>query len=106
LTAKADLWLCLLLNLGLSYYYSLPNRVFDYIQAGAPILASDFPEIRSVVTTYKTGTLINHYEPEYLAETINKALQENVDYRSFENACEELCWENEEKIMLNLINRD
>jgi len=70
-TSKANIGLCLLENKGLSYYYSLPNRIFDYIHADIPVLASRFPEITAIVETYKTGILIDHYEPEYLAKIIN-----------------------------------
>ncbi|MFZ4727008.1 MAG: glycosyltransferase family 4 protein, partial [Paludibacter sp.] len=74
-TSSATLGLCLLEDKGLSYFYALPNRIFDYIQAGVPVLATRFPEIANIVETYKTGTLIDHYEPDYLANTINDLLE-------------------------------
>lgn len=103
-TAKADLGLCLLENRGLSYYYSLPNRIFDYIQADIPVLATDFPEIRDIVETHKTGILINHYEPEYLAQVISKILSEGFDTSHFQALVENFCWENEEKKLLSIID--
>ncbi len=104
-TLLADIGLCLLEAKGLSYYYSLPNRVFDYIKAGVPILASRFPEIANIVETYKTGILIEHYEPSYLAEVINKMLISEKDIASFEKAVKELCWENEEKVLLGVVKK-
>lgn len=103
-TSSADLGLCLLENRGLSYYYSLPNRIFDYIQAGIPVLATDFPEIRNIVGKYKTGILINQYEPEYIAQVVNKILSEGFSTNHFQKLAADFCWENEEKTLLSIIN--
>jgi glycosyltransferase involved in cell wall biosynthesis len=104
-TSSADIGLCLLEEMGLNYYYALPNRIFDYIQAGLPVLATRFPEIANVVDTYKTGVLIDHYEPIYLAETINNMLTNPIDTTHFAEVAKELCWENEEKVLISIINR-
>jgi len=104
-TPAASIGLCLLENRGLNYYYSLPNRVFDYLQAGVPILASRFPEITNIVETYKTGVLIEHYEPICLANIIKNMLENPIDTSHFQNVAKVLCWENEEKILINVINQ-
>ena len=103
-TLNADLGLCLLDNLGLSYYYSLPNRIFDYLHAGIPVLASDFPEIRKIVETYKTGVLVSHHEPDYLSRVINEILQIPFDTSQFSEIAKIFCWEEEEKILMQKIN--
>jgi len=97
-TPSANLGLCLLENRGLSYYYSLPNRIFDYLHAGVPVLATDFPEIANIVNN-ETGILINHYEPEYLAEVINDFLEKGFDTSNFDEIAKKFCWENEEKVL-------
>jgi glycosyltransferase involved in cell wall biosynthesis len=104
-TPSASIGLCLLENKGLNYYYSLPNRIFDYLQAGVPVLATRFPEISNIVETYKTGILIEHYEPTYLAEVINDMLINPIDTSHFQYVAKELCWENEEKVLKEVINR-
>lgn len=104
-TTSANIGLCLLEKMGLNYYYALPNRIFDYVQAGVPVLASRFPEIAKIVDTYHTGVLIDHYEPTYLAETINQMLSNPIDTSHFHDVAKELCWENEEKILMDLINQ-
>jgi len=102
-TPSASLGLCLLENKGLNYYYSLPNRIFDYLQAGVPVLATRFPEISKIVETHQTGILIDHYEPSYLAETINEMLESPISTDHFDALSKKLCWENEEKTLISLI---
>jgi glycosyltransferase involved in cell wall biosynthesis len=102
-TPSADLGLCLLENRGLNYYYSLPNRIFDYLHAGVPVLATDFPEIANIVSKYKTGILINRYEPEFLAEVLNGFFANGFDTSRFPEIANQFCWEKEEKILLEII---
>lgn len=109
-TKCADLGLCLLENRGLNYYYSLPNRIADFVQAEVPILATDFPEIRKVVRKYKVGTLVSDYSPRELANSISSsiaswdALSAEEKKVIFAKAQEDLCWENDEKVLKKLIS--
>jgi Glycosyltransferase len=103
-TASASIGLCLLENRGLSYYYALPNRIFDFIHAGVPVLASNFPEMQNIINTYHTGVLIENNDPKYIAENINNMLETKFEQSVFEQAAKELCWENEEKTLLKIIN--
>jgi glycosyltransferase involved in cell wall biosynthesis len=102
-TPSADLGLCLLKNRGLNYYYSLPNRIFDYLHAGVPVLATDFPEIANIVRNYNTGILITRYNPEYLAGVINDFFLQEFNTIHFAETAKQFCWENEEKILLEIV---
>lgn len=102
-TQAADIGISLLANQGLNYYYSLPNRIFDFIRAGVPILATDFPEIRSIVEGYGVGCLVDRYEPEYLAGVVREMLNKEKNREGFEKANKELTWERESQILLELI---
>lgn len=57
-TASADVGLCLIEDLGLSYRLSLPNKLFEYIAAGVPVLGSDLPEIARVVRAFDVGCIV------------------------------------------------
>ncbi|MDR1372678.1 MAG: glycosyltransferase [Dysgonamonadaceae bacterium] len=104
-TVCADIGINLLENHGLNYYFSLPNRIFDFMRQQVPVLASDFPEIRRILAHYGTGVLINNYEPEFIAETILKMVEQPVNEAGFAVANTELTWENESKTILQTVRQ-
>ncbi len=95
LTRRADVGLSIEENQGLSYYFSLPNKISDYIQARVPVVVSDFPEMKKVVENFPVGEKIQNYNQ--LPEQINKVLLNGKAYYSegLEAAAKEMSWENE-----------
>ena len=71
-TYLADIGLTLDKPTNLNYKYSLPNKVFDYIHAGTPIICTDLVEVSSIVNQHKLGLIIGNLSPESLAEKINE----------------------------------
>lgn len=104
-TACADIGINLLENKGLNYYYSLPNRIFDYIRAGIPVLAIDFPEIRRIVAYYNVGLLVNDMEPHTLSQAIKQLGNSSKDEEGFKKAGEDLTWEKESVTLLKLVKK-
>jgi glycosyltransferase involved in cell wall biosynthesis len=104
-TRQATLGLSLEENIGLNYYYALPNKLFDYIQAGVPVLVSSFPEMQLIVETFRTGSHTNEKDPAKLAEIIRNMLKSD-EYTVWKNntseAAAELCWEKEEEKLVTL----
>lgn len=103
-TGVADVGLCNIDNICLSYYYSLPNKLFEYIQALVPVVGSDFPEIGRIIRNYNVGLCCQPDNPRSIADAINKLLELKGN-RSFHNnliiAKKQLCWENESVILKN-----
>jgi glycosyltransferase involved in cell wall biosynthesis len=108
-TVQAELGMSLEENLGLNYYYALPNKLFDYIQAGVPVVVSDFPEMAKVVRDYNIGMAVNDRNPENFAAILNEMLT-NEELRStwkhnLVNASNELCWEREKDVLIDIYRR-
>ncbi len=107
-TRNADIGLSLDKDTNLNYRYSLPNKLFDYIQANIAVLASDLPEVKKVVLEFQVGEIVNDMNPEMLAQQINKLLRNEEKLRSYKEATlrasEVLCWEKEEQSLRNLIS--
>ncbi|MFP4023818.1 MAG: glycosyltransferase [Thiohalospira sp.] len=108
-TKQADLGIALEENIGLNYYYALPNKLFDYIHAGVPVLVSPFPEMQKIVNKYEIGTVYDHKNPQMLAKKVNEIFELKNRYQKWKNntikAAKELCWEKEEKILLNIYKK-
>lgn len=81
LTAQAWLGLNVLENKGLSYYYSLANKFFDYSQAGIPILTMDFPEYRALNKQFEVALLLERLTPENMVGAIRFLLDNPDAYR-------------------------
>ena len=107
ITVKADVGLSIEENNGLSYFYSLPNKLSDYIQAHVPIVTSNFPEMKKVVEKYNVGEIIENHSEEELAKKIAIVLQNGKSYyaSNLSKASLELCWENEEPKILELLSK-
>lgn len=102
------LGMCIHENIGLNYYYALPNRLFDYMQAGIPVLCNGFPDMKEIVQNHNTGLIIDDIKPEHLAEKIKEAC-ENIELRkqwqrSVTEAAQLFTWENEEKVIRKIID--
>jgi len=71
---SADFGLCLIENISLSDFYSLPNKLFEYIFAEVPVLASNFPDISFLVNKHNLGLCV-----ELDAESISQAMTKICD---------------------------
>tara|TARA_B100001250_G_scaffold414603_1_gene454441 strand:- start:925 stop:2058 length:1134 start_codon:yes stop_codon:yes gene_type:complete len=105
----AKFGLALIENVCLSYYYSLPTKLFDYIASGVPILASNFPGIKEVVEDNLIGPIgvcVNPLDLEDTLSGVEKILnKENNLYfkKNIELVHKRLFnWEIQEKKLINL----
>lgn len=109
ITQLADLGFTLDKDTNLNYRFSLPNKLFDYIQAGVPIIASHLTEIERIITDYNIGTFIENHEPKTIAATIQNALNDEKNLAQWKNnlifAAQNLCWENEEEVLLKIYEK-
>lgn len=87
----------------LSYYYSLSNKYFDYIQANVPSISSALPEYLALNDQYACGVCIPNTKQAFIAllqsweanPELYQTLKENTKF-----AAQSLTWENEAKLLI------
>ncbi len=101
-TRQASVGVSVEQNIGLNYYFALPNKLFDYIHAEIPVLVSDLPEMRRIVETHKIGEITNDFSPENLAIMLKAMLSDDYKKTLINNilqAKKQLCWESESQVL-------
>lgn len=98
-TAAATVGLSVDKDICPNYHFSLPNKLFDYIHAGTPVLASNLPEVRKVVEGWQVGRILPGHDPQVIAATLREMLSDKEALTRYRQNClkarEELCWEKE-----------
>lgn len=108
-TASADIGVQPIENTCFNHYTTDSNKLFEYIQAGLPIIASDLPEIRTLVNQHNLGILV----PPGNSHALTTSLQTMVDdaekrkYYALHasQASQTLNWEEQEHKLVDLYTR-
>ena len=105
-TAAADVGLSLDKDTNLNYRFSLPNKLFDYILAGLPVIASDLPEVKRIVLNYKVGIITASSSADDVAACMLQMMNnpdQISDYKlNTVAAAQVLNWQKEQLVLLNI----
>lgn len=89
-----------------SYIESLPIKMFEYMLAGIPVIASNFLLWQEIVIKYNCGILVDPHDPRQIAKAIHelladedKAIQMGINGRNAVLA--HFNWEQEQKKLIN-----
>lgn len=89
----------------LSYWYGLDNKLFEYIMAGIPVLATQQPEYIKIVENYKVGICINPDQENYFDAFTTILSNYNFYTENIIKAKEDLNWEKESNVLLNFYRK-
>ena len=107
-TASADIGLNVASpDYSLNVRYFLPNKLFEYLMAGLPVLTSPLEAIVEVVKTYDVGQVLPSLAPADIGEAINRMLADPVGLahqrsNALEAARNEFYWEKESLLLIQL----
>lgn len=102
-TYFSDIGIALDRDISANLRFSLPNKIFEYIKAGTPIVASNLVERARIIQKYQVGLIVKELEPKSIAFEINRLISDKSLYETLKAHCPiaaaDLTWENEEKVL-------
>jgi len=91
---------------GISNYYSLANRFFDYMHAGIPQLAVNYPAYREINNSGPVAVLIDEPGIGEIAEALNRLLDNTGLHRTLADNCKQARlrynWQEEQQLLIRL----
>ncbi|XLX42199.1 glycosyltransferase [Ectopseudomonas mendocina] len=101
-TSSADLGISLIENTCLSYFYCMPNKLFEYAMAGLPVLVSSMKDMSELVSGSNMGAVISDFSAAGINRAIDDFLRQDIGVmkaNAYRVACEN-AWEMQEQKML------
>ncbi|MGJ0302843.1 glycosyltransferase family 4 protein [Aliarcobacter cryaerophilus] len=106
-TSSADIGISFIENTCLSYYYCLPNKLFEYAMAGLPVIVSNMKEMRELVEKYDMGIIVEDDKVNSMNKAIDKIVQSDIKQmkQNARRCAEENSWEVQEIKMIDEYKR-
>jgi glycosyltransferase involved in cell wall biosynthesis len=106
-TSSADIGISLIEDSCLNYYYCLPNKMFEYAMAGLPLLVSNLPEMKKIVTKYNAGIVIESFKEEDIVEGLKKISSSDLAELSSNSkkVSHDYNWELQERKLMKIYNQ-
>lgn len=108
-TASADIGVQPIENTCLNHFTTDSNKLFEYLIAGLPVVATDLPEIRRIIRAFDIGLLVRESDDQQLIDALNRLVSDPQLRRTLAanavSAAAQLNWEQQEELLVNLYGR-
>jgi len=108
-TASADIGVQPIENTCLNHFTTDSNKLFEYVTAGLPVVASDLPEIRAIVSQNQLGLLVKPGDSDELAAALNRMVSNPELREKYQKnskiAREFLNWEEQEHKLIEFYDK-
>lgn len=106
-TMNADAGVTLDKDTNINYKFSLPNKIFDYIQCGIPVISSNLTELKKIVEEYQVGILVEAITSQSIFGSIKKLADDKMLYNNLKHntkrAADILNWDKERNVLKSLM---
>jgi glycosyltransferase involved in cell wall biosynthesis len=92
---------------GVNMMVTLPSKLFDYLHAGIPVIASDGPEIARIVRQWKVGWVVSPGSIDSIQDALSGFFAAYPNLAEFKKNCAaaaaQFCWEKEKLKYIDFI---
>ncbi len=92
---SADFGICLIEDISLSDRFCLPNKLFEYIFSGLPVIASNLPDMRNLIQEYEVGICVENSTQSLLRAVLDARKDQFDDFVFQHEKLKELSWESQ-----------
>ena len=108
-TFNADVGVTLDKDTNINYRFSLPNKIFDYIKAGLPVLSSDLIELKKIINQYSIGVITKDHTPEEIKKSLSSVWEDENRFSQYKKSCivaaQELTWDKEVQKLIDVYSQ-
>ena len=105
-TQKARAGLVLFEPLSLNYTFASPNKFFEYVMAGTPVIASDITTFRALNQEFEVALLVDPFKPDSISRAMDQLVtDDNLWLRLHQNcmmAAKRWNWEIQEHRLIEM----
>ncbi len=100
-TSSADFGILFYEDVCLNHRFCSPNKMFEYLMAGIPVIASNLFEMKRLVEKYEVGVVAVRNDPEGFGLAVQKAMAADYDLltKNVSTVRKQFCWEEQQKIL-------
>jgi glycosyltransferase involved in cell wall biosynthesis len=102
-TALSDVGISLDKDSNINYRFSLPNKIFDYIHAGIPLMVSELKEVAAIVRGYEVGVVCASHDIDDIVKTLNDLLKDEAALNRYKENTKQaalaLNWNSETEVL-------
>jgi len=108
-TSKAAIGVSMDKDTNINYRFMLPNKIFEYIHSGVPVLVSPMIEMKKIVDEYQVGETITSHDPKDIAKHITKMIANKEQLAFYKANCKqaaaELNWDIEKQVLIKILEK-
>jgi glycosyltransferase involved in cell wall biosynthesis len=105
ISQRATLGLGLAEKEGINQFYALPNKFTEYVHAGIPQVAMNYPEYQKLNQQFEVAVLLDELSVEIVHKTINDLMSNEDRLNGMRMRClearQQWCWQKEENILID-----
>lgn len=101
IASSADVGLCLVSPTCLSYSYCMPNKLFEYLMSGLPVVVSPCISLKNFVECHSVGFVADEFSTKAIIEAINLIVASDlkeIKFKSRETAIA-YSWESQAAVL-------
>jgi glycosyltransferase involved in cell wall biosynthesis len=108
-TQKARAGLVLFEPTSINYTYAAPNKFFEYVMSGTPLIASDIPTFKEFNKTFEVALLVKADSPRDIARAIQIVLTDEERWNHYHSNClkarKQWNWEKQQDKLIGIYRR-